>query len=145
MDIKIRKFKQSDMAEVLVMMTEFYSSDAVFTNGNPEIFNRDFDFCTQNSPYVEGFVFEHDGKTAGYAMIAKSFSTEFGKKCIWFEDLFLKPEFRGNGIIPKFIKYVENIYQDCIFRLEAEEENGHAVHVYEKCGFSRLPYIQLKK
>ena len=78
-------------------------------------------------------------------MLAKSFSTEFGKQCIWLEDLYLKSEFRGQGIIPKFIKYLEEKYKECIFRLEVENENTHAVHVYEKSGFSSLPYVEMKK
>ena len=67
-------------------------------------------------------------------MLAKSFSTEFGKSCIWLEDLYLKPEYRGNGIIPKFIKFVENTYKNSSLRLEVEDENTHAVNVYEKEG-----------
>ncbi len=145
MKYSIRKFILSDKIEILSMMKEFYSSDAVFTNGSDKIFERDFDACVQNSPFVEGYVFTDDKNILGYAMLAKSFSTEFGKPCIWLEDLYLKTEYRGNGIIPTFIKYVETQYKDCILRLEVEEENLHAVHVYEKSGFSRLPYVEMKK
>ena len=35
--------------------------------------------------------------------------------------------------------------QDNIFRLEVEEENERAVHVYEKNGFTFLPYMEMKK
>lgn len=145
MQFSIRKFVEEDRFEILSMMKVFYSSDAVFTNGSDEIFERDFDACIENNPYLEGYVFEKDTKILGYAMLAKSFSTEFGKPCIWLEDLYLKPEYRGNGIIPIFIKYVEDNYKNCILRLEVEDENSHAVHVYEKSGFSRLPYVEMKK
>ena len=134
MQFNIRKFLKEDKFEILSMMKVFYSSEAVFTNGSEEIFKRDFEAC-----------FEKDTKILGYAMLAKSFSTEFGKTCIWLEDLYLKPEFRGKGIIPKVIKHVEDSYKDCILRLEVEDENTHAVHVYEKSGFSRLPYVEMKK
>jgi len=78
-------------------------------------------------------------------MIAKSFSTEFGKICIWFEDLYLKPEFRGNGIVPKFMQFVEKKHNDAVFRLEAEEENTHACYTYKKFGFKPLPYLEMIK
>lgn len=145
MQFNIRKFSREDKFEILSMMKVFYSSEAVFTNGSEEIFKRDFEACIENNPYVEGYTFEKDTKILGYAMLAKSFSTEFGKTCIWLEDLYLKPEFRGKGIIPKVIKHVEDSYKDCILRLEVEDENTHAVHVYEKSGFSRLPYVEMKK
>ncbi len=137
--------KFEDKVEILAMMKTFYSSEAVFTNGSDEIFEADFNTCIDNSPYLEGYVFTSDEIILGYAMLAKSFSTEFGKPCIWFEDLYLKPEFRGQRIIPQFIKYVENLYQDSIFRLEVEKENAHACHVYKKQGFLELPYCEMVK
>ena len=36
-------------------------------------------------------------------------------------------------------------YQGYIFRLEVEEDNERAVHVYQKAGFTVLPYLEMKK
>ncbi len=145
MDFVIRKFFKEDKKEVLDMMQEFYSSDAVSTNGSLEIFSNDFDTCISSSPFLEGYIFIREDKILGYGMIAKSFSTEFGKPCLWLEDLYLKKEYRGLGIIPEFIRKVESENPNTILRLEVEEENSHAVHVYNKCGFEKLPYAELKK
>lgn len=145
MDFVIRKFFKEDKKEVLDMMQEFYSSDAVSTNGSLEIFSNDFDTCISSSPFLEGYIFIREDKILGYGMIAKSFSTEFGKPCLWLEDLYLKKEYRGLGIIPEFIRKVESKNPNTILRLEVEEENSHAVHVYNKCGFEKLPYAELKK
>ena len=141
--MNIRKMKFEDKSEILSMMKIFYSSELVFTNGSDEIFNNDFETCINNSPYLDGYVFTQDETIMGYAMIAKSFSTEFGKPCFWFEDLYLKPEFRGQKIIPQFIEYIKLHNPDVIFRLEVEKENAHAYHVYTKCGFSELPYCEM--
>ena len=81
----------------------------------------------------------------GYGMLAKSFSTEFGKPCIWIEDLYLKEECRGQGLGKLFLDFVAETYEDCIFRLEAEAENERAIRLYEKCGFQVLPYLEMKK
>lgn len=143
MDFQIRKMIIDDKKEVLAMMEEFYSSDAVYTNGSKTIFERDIDTCIMDNPYLEGFVFYSEMNYLGYAMISKSFSTEFGKPCIWLEDLYLKSEYRGRGIIPLFLEYIKQIYRDCIYRLEVEKENSHAVHVYRKSGFKELPYIEM--
>ena len=143
LEYKIRKIKQEDKHEILSMMQEFYSSDAVFTNGSNEIFETDFETCINNSPFLDGYVFYNEEKILGYAMLAKSFSTEFGKICIWIEDLYLKEYCRGKVIIPEFINYLKSVYPDVIFKLEVEEENSHAVHVYKKCGFKELPYSEM--
>ena len=143
MKINIRKFKQNDKSEILKMMTEFYSSNAVSTNGSIEIFEKDFDECIKNSSYLEGYVFIENSSILGYAMLAKSFSTECGKPCIWFEDLYLKPEYRGKGIVTKFIYHIKENYKNHVFKLEVEDYNEHALHIYKKCGFEKLPYSEM--
>ncbi len=145
MQINIEKMRAEHKKEVIDMMSIFYASEAVHTNGSAEIFEADFENCIGNSPYIDGFVFTQAEKVLGYAMIAHSFSTEYGKECIWFEDLYLKPEFRGFGIIPKFFNFIETEYKNTIFRLEVEKENLHALHVYKKHKFSALPYHEMVK
>ena len=145
MSTTIRKMIREDKNVIIDMMRVFYASPAVLSNGSEEIFEADVENCVNDSPYLEGFVFEENGEILGYGMIAKSFSTEFGKTCIWVEDLYLKPEYRGQGIGSKFFEYLEQNYTDCIFRLEVEEENERAIHVYEKNGFAVLPYMEMKK
>ena len=145
MDFEIRKMQLEDKKEILTMMEEFYSSNAVATNGSNEIFETDFENCINDYQYLEGFVFYQNEKILGYAMIAKSFSTEFAKRCIYLEDLFIKKEFRGQGIITEFLRYLENIYVNSIFKLEVDKCNINAIEVYKKRGFIPLSYIEMKK
>lgn len=143
--ISIIHMNDSHRNEVIKMMRDFYSSPAVSTNGSEEIFQCDVENCINNSPYLEGYVFTDGEEIAGYAMIAKSFSTEFGKPCIWIEDIYLKPEYCGKGAGSRFLSFIEQKYPDSILRLEVEEENERAVHVYQKHGFKPLPYMEMKK
>lgn len=143
--MKIRKMIEADKECVIAMMQVFYASPAVFSNGSDKIFADDFDACIQESPYLEGFVFEEGEVLQGYAMVAKSFSTEFGKPCMWLEDLYIKPEYRGRGIGNQFLTYMKKLYPDTLFRLEVEEENERAVALYTKQGFDVLPYMEMKK
>ena len=141
----IRKMTRDDKESVIDMMRVFYASPAVHSNGSEEIFEADVENCVNDSPYLEGYVFEEDGEIQGYSMLAKSFATEFGKPCIWIEDLYMKPEYRGLGIGTKFFEFLDQNYTNCLFRLEVEEENERAIHVYEKNGFTFLPYMEMKK
>ena len=143
--MNIRKMIKEDKENVLQMMREFYASDAVLTNGSEEIYNNDIDQCVNDNPYIEGYVFQNDDQILGYAMIAKSFSTEFGKPCLWIVDLYIKDEYRGLGIGSMFFKYIEEQYPNYLMRLEVEEENERAIHVYRKSGFEVLPYLEMKK
>ena len=82
-------------------------------------------------------------KLLGYAMIAHSFSTEYGKRCIWIEDLYLKEEARGLGLASAFLEFIKKQYPDALHRLEAEYENEHAMEVYKHNGFTELPYVEM--
>jgi GNAT superfamily N-acetyltransferase len=141
----IRKIKACDTEKVLEMMRTFYISPAVFTNGSEAIFKQDIAACLSDSPYLEGYVFEEKDTLLGYAMVAKSFSTEFGKPCLWIEDLYLLPEARHHGLGTAFLDFIEQQYPHTDLRLEVEEENTHAVATYKKCGYDILPYMEMKK
>lgn len=145
MNTKIRKITLNDKPIVIQMMRGFYASECVATNGSEEIFNADIDTCISDSPYLDGYVFEENEKIQGYAMLALSFSTEYGKPCIWIEDLFIESEYRGLGIGSSFFQFIERKYPDAIFRLEVEAENTRAVNVYKKCGFEFMSYLEMKK
>lgn len=145
MDFEIRKMVEADREEVASMMKVFYASEAVLTNGSDEIFENDITACVGSSPYAEGYVFVSDGERVGYAMLARSYSTEFGKPCIWLEDIYVRETFRGAGIGKAFFEMLFSSYPDAVVRLEAEKENERAINLYEKCGFEELPYFELIK
>ena len=145
METFIREMKESDRVSVIEMMRGFYASPAVSTNGSEEIFTADVDACVGDSPYLEGYVFERGRALVGYAMLAKSFSTEFGRPCVWIEDIFVKEGARGEGIASRFFALVDEKYPHALLRLEVEPDNERAIRVYEKCGYTPLPYLELKK
>ena len=143
--IQIEKMTGRHAREVADMMRTFYASPAVLTNGSEEIFQNDIEACIGESPYLEGFVFTEAGKAVGYGMIAKSFSTEYGRPCVWIEDLYLMPQCRGQGVGSRFFALLEQQYPHSILRLEVEEEKTRAVQVYRKNGFDVMPYMEMKK
>ena len=141
--MKIRPITEKDREPVLAMMRAFYTSEAVWTEGSEEIYRQDVQQCIAGSPYLEGYVLEEANAAIGYAMCAKSFSTEFGRPCLWIEDLYLQEGYRGQGRGVQFLQYLRECYPDHLHRLEVEAENTRAIRAYEKSGFSRIPYIEM--
>ncbi len=141
----IREMEEKDRAQVLAWMRVFYASAAVLSNGSEAIFTSDIDHCVGDCPYLEGYILERDGRPQGYAMVAKSFSTEYGKPCVWIEDLYVCEEARGTGLGSRFLQCMAEKYPRALLRLEVEAENERAVHVYRKAGFDVLPYTEMKK
>lgn len=82
--------------------------------------------------------------TAGYAVLAKTFSQEAGGMVIWIEELYIKPEYRAKGIGKEFFKYVHEKYKEAKrFRLELTPENKIAREIYEHLGYEDLAYKQM--
>ena len=143
MNITIRKMQRDDSEIVTNMMREFYTSPAVITQGSEKIFAANVENILSGATCAEGFVFETDKKIIGYGITARSYSTEFGGECIWLEDIYIKPEYRGRGIGTKFIRHIKEIYPDKILRLETEHDNAAALKMYKRLGFKELPYLEL--
>ena len=142
----IRKMKQIDAEEVFQMMRVFYDSPAVFHTSSDAVLRKDIEDCISELPFVEGFVFEEEGKLLGYAMTTPSYTTEYGGLCIWLEDLYIKPEYRHMGIGSKFFAYMEQMYPDAVrFKLEGEQENEKAIAAYKKNGYGVSPYFEMTK
>ncbi len=143
----VRPFSERDRSSVLDMMTSFYASPAILHKAPKETLERCLDDALNASPYIEGYVFDEDGEVAGYSLVAKSYSTEFGGMCVWIEDLYVLPEFRGKSFASKFFEYLEKRYEkDAVrMRLEVEPSNESARRLYRKCGYNELPYVQMTK
>ena len=141
----IRPMRPEDKPILMEMMRTFYASPAVHSNGSEEIFSNDIDACLGDTPYLEGYIIASGNTIQGYSMVAKSFATEFGKHCIWIEDLYIREQYRNTGLGPEFLEFITQKYPGCVFRLEVEEENEHAVNVYKKQGFTFLPYKEMVK
>ena len=143
--LKIRKLEERDRGPVKEMMRVFYASPAVMTDGSDEIFEKDITECISDSPFASGYIFEVDGELAGYSMLAHSFSTEFGKRCVWVEDLYIIPKFRRQGIGREYFSFLDRECAGCLLRLEAEEDNAPAIRLYEQAGFKRIGYLEMWK
>lgn len=145
--MQIRPMKPTDFDKILEMMQVFYASNALLIHPEREVLERTLRDAIEAGPYVEGFVFCCEEELAGYGMIAKSYSTEMGGRCVWIEDIYIHPQFRGQGLGTGFLQFVEDRYRGWAvrLRLEAEEENEKAMSVYRSAGFETLGYIQLVK
>lgn len=145
--MNIRPMMKKDKDKVVEMMRGFYDSPAVIHKVPDEVLSKDVDDCIGECPFIEGVVFEEEEVVAGYAMMAKSYSTEFGGICIWIEDIFIRPEFQGKGIGSTFFRYLEESYKGIAvrYRLEVAKDNLNAIKVYEKNGYEVLDYMEMTK
>lgn len=143
----IRYMRKDDKPEVLKMMKVFYNSPAIIHHASEDVLIHDIDCCLSDMPFVEGYVFDVDGQIAGYSMVAKGFSTEYGGICLFIEDLYIKPEYRGRRFGESFFKFIEDKYSSSAvrLRLEAEKSNDGAIRLYKRCGLNESQYLHMVK
>jgi GNAT superfamily N-acetyltransferase len=78
-----------------------------------------------------------DGMAVGYAIYFFTFSSFLGRRGIWLEDVYVRPQFRHQGIGRRLIESVAQIgtEQNCgRFEWTALDWNQAALDVYRKMG-----------
>lgn len=139
----IRKYTEKDREQTLVMMKEFYSSEAVEHPIPEKNMIATLDEAQKGSPYLDLYILECGKECAGYALTAYTFSNEAGGKVVWIEEIYVSARFRGKGLGGEFLRFVKKQYGDFArIRLEVEESNDGAVRLYCREGFRPLEYTQ---
>lgn len=145
MNITFRNFVKDDRDTFFGMVKKFYAPPAVLHFPSDEVMLSAFDAAIDMPQYVKGYLFECDGKPAGYAMVSLKFETEVGGIAAWIEELFVEEEFRGKGIGTEFFEFLKKEHSGKIrrIRLEAGEDNLDAIRLYKRLGFEFLDYRQM--
>ena len=143
--MKIRKLEEKDSREFIRMATEFYSGPGVLHQVDPMVIKRTLDEMLSESPFLEGYIFEKDGKVVGYAELSFSFAPEVGGKSIFIEEIFVDEPYRGQGIAHRFLDYCVSLVEGETrrIRLEATRSNEKAIALYRSYGFEELDYMQM--
>jgi len=93
-------------------------------------------------PCIEALLVDHQGKSIGFALFFTNYSTFLTKPGIYLEDLFVLPEYRGQGIGKAILGTLARlaIERDC-GRLEWSvlDWNEPAIAFYQRIGATVLP------
>jgi|SRR5687767_8198930 GNAT superfamily N-acetyltransferase len=77
------------------------------------------------------------GEPAGFALFFHNYSTFMGKRGLYLEDLFVKAEFRGNGVGRRLLAYLAALAKerDCgRFEWSVLDWNEPAIQFYKSLG-----------
>jgi GNAT superfamily N-acetyltransferase len=94
-DIPLIASMVRELAEYEKLADQVVATEADFTR---ELFGP--------SARAHALIVEHDGRPAGFALYFYNFSTFLGRRGIYVEDVFVRPEFRRNGYGRKIFKYL---------------------------------------
>lgn len=107
----VRPIREDEVDELYAMIREL----ADFERSLREIRSSAADFRVAlfgPEPKLFGHVVEHDGALGGFAVWFVNFSTWSGKHGIYLEDLYVRPQLRGQGYGKELLRTLARICLD---------------------------------
>lgn len=96
------------------------------------------------SPAAEAVIIYVGNKPCGFAVFYYSFSTTTGKRGLHLDDLYVEPDYQGQGLGKKVLIYLSKlaIQKDCArFEWWALNTNDSAIKFYMNIGAKKLDEI----
>lgn len=133
-DITIRPVEEKDFPQIVDLFSEFAlfekMPDKMANSVDRMIAERDFFNCFVAVSSDDGII--------GYATYFFAYYTWIGKS-LYMDDLYVKPEFRGNGVGSRLIKQVVYLAMDSgchKLRWQVSQWNEPAIEFYKSLGAS---------
>ena len=140
----IREIKSDDKIDFIKMCMDFYNTDGVDHSIPVSNMEKTFNLLMEGLDFAKAYVCEKNNKTVGYILLALTYSNEAGGMVVWLDEIYVKPEFRSQGIGSELIDFVIDKYKDnaARFRLEITESNMGAKKLYLSNTMVKLYFVQ---
>ena len=133
--MEIRKAISSDLdqlAELFNQYRVFYKEELEYENGRKFISDR------MTNGESEIFIADHNGRLAGFVQLYPIFSSTRMKRLWLLNDLFVLPEYRGQGVSIRLMDCCKELCKNtkaCGLLLETSKSNTIGNQLYPKAGF----------
>jgi GNAT superfamily N-acetyltransferase len=139
--------KDHKASELLEMMRSLYEEDPAGpgnTPGKPH-FERTIQFLSQHPDSGRIVLLELNNTLQGYAILIPYWSNEFGGTLLFVDELFVKPQARGQGIGRQFFEHLrqDRPYDAVACALEVSPKNDRARRLYTSLGFEPRSHAML--
>lgn len=131
MSPRIRKIEASDFPTLLELFEEFAHFEKT-----PEKMTNSLDKIKAQQEFLKGFIAEDNGTIVGYCTYFFTYHTWTGK-CIYLDDLYVKPGSRGMGFGAELMQNVIKVgkKEDCAqLRWQVSRWNAPAIDFYDQLG-----------
>jgi GNAT superfamily N-acetyltransferase len=132
MSATIRTAAPEDLDEIVAMVRELAEFEDL--TGEVELDLEEFGAnLFGDQPVASVLVAEVDGAVAGMALWFPTFSTFLGRAGIWLEDLYVRPEHRGQGIGTDLLQHLRSMSTGRV-EWSVLDWNEKAIAVYRGIG-----------
>jgi GNAT superfamily N-acetyltransferase len=134
--LSVRRASQGDVPRVLALVRAL----AAYEREPDAVEATEADFLRDGfgpSPAFQVLVAEDEGVVVGFAFYFFTYSTWLGRRCLYLEDLFVEPAFRGRGAGVALMRALarEALEKHCKrFVWQVLDWNEPSIAFYEKLG-----------
>ena len=136
--IELVKYK-NEKNELFNLIKKFWIAHNDYTPTDEEVLEDLISWTGEN--HVVYFIRKEEN-IIGFVHLASR-----GVRVDWLEDLFILPEYQGNGYGTRTLELVENIvkeYSDSLY-LEVAARNSNALKLYRRNGYDCLNTVTIRK
>ena len=126
------------MHEMIGMLADYEKLSHLHVSGEKDLAAALFG----ERPAAEVLVALKDGKPAAFALFFHNFSTFLGRRGLWLEDLYVRPEFRRQGCAKALLRALAGLARErgCgRFEWAVLDWNASAIEFYQSLGATLLP------
>jgi ribosomal protein S18 acetylase RimI-like enzyme len=144
-ELAVRKAKETDAALIEALIKELAQAEQF-----PHEVSVTEDELKKNlfreNPAAEVLLFYQNDKPAGFAVFYQTFATTTGRRGLHLDDLYIRPEFQGQGIGKKALGVLASIAKQrgCgRFEWWALKWNQRAIELYETIGAHKMKELRV--
>lgn len=134
-----------DQEQLACLMQEYYALDGLLYNAQVA---QALVQLIQNPQYGQIWLVQLSQEIIGYCVLTWWFSLEFQGKSAFLDEIYLREDFRGQGLGSQIIARLSDVCRQnniCALRLEVEHENQGAYQMYQRQGFLAHPRYLMSK
>jgi len=145
MDVEFKKYSNDDYKELLEIITALYDEDPEGQQMDEFKVKATINEFMQNPEKLDIIMFVKGKKIIGYSILVYYWSNEYGGNILNIDELYVKKEFRNQGIGTYFFSFIERMDNNVAYQLETTPSNQRALNYYEQLGFKQSTNTHLIK
>ena len=135
MKTEFQLYQDTDYSDLRDMIVSLYREDPEGEPIDEEKIKRTVAEFRKNPYKLNIYMLRRNNKNIGYAILVFFWSNEFGGNILNIDELFVKEEYRNQGVGTEFFSFADKIENKVALHLETTPNNQRAFAYYKKLGF----------
>jgi GNAT superfamily N-acetyltransferase len=134
--LTVREYSDTDKVELISMVMALYHEDTYGEPMSHEKIEKTISELKLHHDKGVIYIFSVEGTRVGYAILINFWSNEHGGNIIFIDEIYIKPQWRSQGISSAFIAFVCDLDKHTkALQVEVTPTNEKSLEFFSKNGF----------